>query len=274
MLIDPGYGQIPVYRQCELLDLPLSTFYYKPVGESQENLEIMNRIDEQYLRTPFYGVRRMNAWLVRQGYDVNVKRVRRLMHLMGLEAIYPKKKLSQPNKKHKVYPYLLKGLVVRKPDQVWGVDITYIRMHQGFAYLVALMDLYSRYVLAWELSNTMEPSFCVKTLQRALLNGSCQIHNSDQGSQFTCPDYINVLIDNDIQISMDGKGRFMDNIFVERLWRSLKYEEVYIHDYRSISEARDLISAYFRLYNYERLHQTLHYKTPAEVYANRKGDAA
>lgn len=275
MLIEAENVEIPIYRQCELLGLSLSSYSYSPAQESSYNLVLMNMMDKQYLRMPFYGVKRMSAWLRREGYAVNPKRVRRLMRLMGLEAVYPKpRRLSSPEKQHKRYPYLLRDLVVEKPDQVWATDITYIRMQKGFGYLVAVMDWYSRFVLSWEMSNTLEPAFCITALQRALLSGSCEIHNSDQGAQYTSADYLEELNKHEIKISMDGKRRFPNNILVERLWRSVKYEEASIHDYQSMLEAKKYLSSYFRLYNYERLHESLNYRTPAEVYAEGKERAA
>src|ERR1022692_2756203 len=253
-------------RQCELLGVNRAGLYYEPVGESQENLRLMRLIDEQYTRTPFYGSRRMTAWLGTQGYEVNRKRVSRLMALMGIEAVYPKPKLSRPGEGHKIYPYLLRGVAVERPDQVWSTDITYIRMAQGFLYLVAVMDWFSRFVLSWSLSLTMEVDFCIEALQRALRRGRPEIFNSDQGSQFTSEKFTGVLAERQIAISMDGRGRCMDNIFVERLWRSLKYEAVYLKDYASVAEARARIAGYFQFYNHQRLHQSLDYRTPAAIY--------
>jgi len=226
----------------------------------------MNLVDEQYTRTPFYGVPRMTAWLRRQGYGVNHKRIQRLMRLMGLEAIYPKPRLSIPSKEHKIYPYLLKGVSIDRPDQVWGADITYIRLAHGFMYLVAIMDWFSRYVLSWELSNTLETNFCLKALEGALMLSKPEIFNSDQGSQFTSLEFTGRLQTSGITISMDGRGRVFDNIFVERLWRSVKYEEVYLNHYQTVSEARLGLTEYFQFYNTERLHSSLEYRTPEEVY--------
>lgn len=232
---------------------------------------MMRRIDEQYTRTPFYGVLRMTAWLRREGHSVNPKRVRRLMRLMGLEAIYPKPRLSAPNPEHRVYPYLLRGAFVTGPDQVWCSDITYIRLRQGFLYLVAVMDWYSRYVLSWSLSPTLDVEFCLEALERAFHVGRIApgICNTDQGSQFTSTRWIEALTGRGVKISMDGRGRALDNVFVERLWRSLKYEAVYLNDYESVRDARSGIHGYLRFYNEKRLHQSLNYKTPREIYLDR-----
>ena len=226
----------------------------------------MRLIDEQYTRTPFYGVPRMTAWLNRQNHSVNHKRVRRLMRGMGLEAIYQKPRLSQPAPHHKIYPYLLRNMKVTAVNQVWAADITYIRLRGGFIYLMAIMDWFSRYVIAWELSNSLETEFCVRALEQALMGGCPEIFNTDQGSQFTSMDFTGVLAQAGIRISMDGRGRAMDNIFVERLWRTVKYEEVYLKDYQEPVDARQNLKNYFIFYNQERLHQSLQYKTPAEVY--------
>jgi putative transposase len=267
--VDREHAEISVRRQCELLGANRSGLYYEPVGESEENLTLMRLLDQQYTRTPFYGGRKMVEWLDTQGFRVNRKRVSRLMDLMGIEAVYPKPKLSQPGDGHKVYPYLLRGVEVCRVNQVWSTDITYIRMAQGFVYLVAVMDWFSRYVLSWRLSLTMELDFCVEALKCALRRGRPEIFNSDQGSQFTSEKFTGELAEREIAISMDGRGRFMDNIFIERLWRSLKYEEVYLKDYETVAEARTGIEKYFRFYNQERLHQSLEYRTPAAVWLGR-----
>ena len=257
---------ISISRQCELLGLSRSSYYYPSEKEDPYNLQLMNLIDKQFTRTPFYGVERMTAYLNRQGHWVNVKRIRRLMRLMGLEAIYPKPRLSQSSQAHKRYPYLLKDLVIERPDQVWCADITYIRMLYGFIYLVAIMDWFSRYVLAWETSTTLETAFCVQALRKALGVSKPEIFNTDQGVQFTSVEFTQHLQDAEIRISMDGRGRVYDNIFVERLWRTVKYEEVYLHDYPMISGARDGLKSYFLFYNRERLHTSLGNRTPYEVY--------
>ena len=270
MLIETENSMIPVYRQCDLLGLARSSYYYRSDRDDSYNVMLMNLLDEQYTRTPFYGVPKMTAWLRRQGHQINPKRIRRLMRLMGIEAIYPKPRLSKSHKEHIKYPYLLRGLTIDHPDQAWCVDITYIRMLHGFVYLVAIMDWFSRYVLSWKLSTTLETAFCTEALQEALENGCPEIFNSDQGIQFTSQEFTSILLNDGIKISMDGRGRFYDNIFVERLWRTVKYEEVYLHDYQTVSEARSLLSLYFHFYNTERLHETLGYLTPYEVYYDKE----
>ena len=264
--MDRGHPEISVRRQCELMGVNRSGLYYEPVGEREQNLLLLRLLDEQYTRTPFYGSRKMTEWLATVGHEVNRKRVRRLMELLGVEAVYPKPRLSQPGDGHRIYPYLLRGTTVERVNQVWSTDITYIRMAQGFVYLVAVMDWFSRFVLSWSLSLTMEVEFCVQALKRALRRGRPEIFNSDQGSQFTSEKFTGELAERQIAISMDGRGRCMDNIFVERLWRSLKYEEVYLKDYASVPEARTGIGRYFQFYNQERLHQSLDYRTPAAIY--------
>jgi putative transposase len=253
-------------RQCELTDLARSSYYYRAADENEENVRLMRLLDEQYTRTPYYGIRRMTAWLQASGHGVNHKRVARLMRRMGLEAIYPKPRLSQGGPEHKIYPYLLSGLAIRRPNQVWCSDITYIRLRQGFVFLVAIMDWFSRYVLAWEVSVTMDTSFCLSALAWALRHGKPEIFNTDQGSQFTSEDFTGKLTSAGIHISMDGRGRVFDNIFIERLWRSVKVEEVYLKDYESVAIAVASLGAYFTFYNQERLHQSLGYRTPATVY--------
>jgi putative transposase len=271
-LIDPGNAMITITRQCDLLGLARSSYYYSSERDDSYNLYLMNLIDEQFTRTPFYGVEKMTAWLRRQGQEVNRKRVRRLMRLMGLEAIYPKQRLSLPNQAHKKYPYLLRNLAIVHPDHVWCADITYIRMLHGFVYLTAVMDWYSRFVLAWEISTTLDSSFCLLAMEQALELSKPQIFNSDQGSQFTSLEFTQRLEQRDIRISMDSRGRVYDNIFVERLWRSVKYEEVYLHQYQTVSEARNGLARYFLFYNMERLHETLGYQTPYEVYVKERSN--
>ena len=256
-------------RQCELLDLARSSYYYQPLGESAENLQVMRLLDEQYTRTPFYGIRRMTAWLKTLGYAINHKRVERLMSTMGLEAIYPKPRLSQPGANPTIYPYLLRGLSIQRQNQVWSTDITYIRLAHGFVYLVAILDWFSRYVLSWQLSITLDVSFCLQALDQALLQAQPEIFNTDQGVQFTSREFTQRLQTAGIRISMDGRGRALDNIFVERLWRSVKYEEVYLKDYQTVREAECNLRDYFMFYNHERVHQALGYRTPAAVYADR-----
>jgi putative transposase len=270
MLIDPGHADLSIKRQCDLIGLSRSSYYYEAGEETPFNLELMRLIDEQYIRTPFYGVPRMTEWLRRLEYQVNPKRIRRLMRLMGLEAIYPKPRLSKAHPAHRKYPYLLRDLEVLRPDQAWAADITYIRLNRGFAYLVAIIDWYSRYVVAWEMDITLETTFCLQALNRALSDGRCEIFNTDQGCQFTSEEFTGRLEQEGIRISMDGRGRVYDNIFVERLWRALKYEEVYLKTYRDVREARQEIGRYFEFYNRERLHQALLYRTPAEVYLGRR----
>jgi putative transposase len=265
-LVDRDDGEISIRRQCELLGVHRSGLYYQPLGESEESLMLMRLMDEEYTRHPFYGSRRLKEWLCGLGHQVGRSRVKRLMQVIGIEAVYPKPKLSQPEEAHKIYPYLLKGVEVTRVNQVWSTDITYIRMAGGFVYLVAVMDWYSRYVLSWGISVTMELDFCVEALKRALRRGRPEIFNSDQGSQFTSNKFIGELKRCGITISMDGRGRCFDNIFIERVWRSLKYEEVYLKDYARVPEARTGIGRWFQFYNHERRHQSLDYRTPADCY--------
>jgi len=260
---------LSIRQQCALLGISRAGLYYEPVGESALNLELMRLIDEQYLRTPFYGARKMCVSLGEQGHEVNRKRVQRLMQVMGIEAIYQKPRTTVLDKAHEKYPYLLRDLVITRPNQVWATDITYIPMRRGFLYLVAVVDWFSRYVLSWELSNSMDVSFCIQALRSALRMGKPEIFNSDQGSQFTRTDFTGLLKGETIQISMDGKGRALDNIIVERLWRSVKYEEVYIKDYARGVDAHEGLTRYLRFFNEERPHQSLGYRTPSEVYFER-----
>ena len=253
-------------RQCQLAGLCRQGLYYQPREERIQNLDLMRWIDEQYTRRPFYGVERMTHWLRQSGWQVNPKRVRRLMRQMGLEAIYPKPRLSEPAPGHRIYPYRLDGLKIQRPNQVWASDITYIRMRHGFIYLVAIMDWFSRYVVAWEISISLDVSFCVAALEWALETAHPEIFNSDQGSQFTSEKFTSCLERHGIVISMDGRGCVMDNIFVERLWRTVKYEEVYLKDYADVSDAIDNLRDYFLFYNGERPHQSLGHQTPAAVY--------
>jgi putative transposase len=255
-----------VARQCTLLGLPRSSWYYQPVPPTALTQELLDRVDEQYTRTPFYGSRRMTAWLRSEGYPVNRKRVRRLLQVLGLETIYPKPHTSTPAPGHRVYPYLLRGVPITHTDQVWSSDITYIRLTQGWVYLVAILDWYSRYVVAWELSNSLDSAFCLTALDRALAQTRPTIFNTDQGSQFTRLEFTGRLRDADVRISMDGRGRALDNSFVERLWRTVKYEEVYLKGYETVPVATRSLCEYFRFYNEERLHQALAYRTPAAVY--------
>lgn len=265
-MIEADHAGISIRRQCDLVGLNRSTYYQRPAGESSFNLELMRQIDQQYLKTPFYGVRRMTVILTGLGYEVNHKRVARLMRLMGIEALYPRKNLSRPGKGHRIYPYLLRGLKSVAPNQVWSADITYLPMAQGFMYLVSIIDWYSRYVLAWQLSNTLDTAFCLAALDSALAQHQPLIFNTDQGAQFTAMAFTDRLAEADVRISMDGKGRALDNIIIERLWRSLKYEDIYLKDYQSVPDLAEGVQAYFDFYNYERPHQSLGYQTPADVY--------
>lgn len=265
-MVDKGHD-VPVVRQCQLLSLSRSTVYYQGKPDaSEEDLNLMRRLDEMHLKRPFYGSRRLTGWLQDEGEQINRKRVQRLMRLMGIVAIYPKKKTSQPGQGHKIYPYLLRGLEVNRPGQVYCADITYIPMAKGFVYLVAVMDWYSRKVLSWRVSNTLDSAFCVDALEEAISRyGAPDIFNTDQGAQFTSEAFTGVLKSARIKISMDGKGRWVDNVFVERLWRSVKYEEVYLNAYESMAQAKTGIRDYFRFYNAERKHQTLG-MTPDRMY--------
>ncbi len=269
MLVEAEHAQLSVRRQCELLGLNRSSVYYEPAAETAENLALMRRMDEQYTKYPFYGSRRMTAWLVQEGEEVNRKRVQRLMRVMGLEAIYPKPRLSQGGKGHRVFPYLLRGVTVARPDQVWSTDITYVPLTTGFMYLAAIIDWYSRYVIAWRLSNTLDGSFCLEMLEEALRQGRPEIFNTDQGVQFTAAAFTGRLEAAGVQVSMDGRGRCLDNVFVERLWRTVKYEDIYLYGYEGVLELQRGLQRYFPFYNEERLHQSLDYRTPAAVYGGR-----
>jgi putative transposase len=249
-----------------LLGLSRSSLYYEPAEESPENLRLMRRIDEEYTAHPFYGSRKMTGWLVQQGEVVNRKRVQRLMRLMRLEAIYPKPRLSLGCRGHQVFPYLLRNVEIERADQVWSSDITYIPLRVGFMYLAAIIDWYSRYVLAWRLSNTLDGSFCLEMLDEALAGGRPEVFNTDQGVQFTAAPFTGRLLSAGVAVSMDGRGRCLDNVFVERLWRTVKYEDVYLRGYESVPELMQGLDRYFRFYNRERLHQALEYRTPALVY--------
>jgi len=257
---------LSVVRQCELIGLPRSTWYYEPQRETAENLRLMRLLDEQYTRTPFYGSRRMVIALGGQGCNANRKRVQRLMQKMGIEAIYPRPRLSDPAPGHRVYPYRLRGLAITRPNQVWSTDITYIRLRSGFVYLVAILDWFSRYVVEWEISITLDTSFCLSALDRALQKAKPEIFNSDQGAQFTSEEFTGRLESAGIVISMDGRGRALDNVFTERLWRSVKYEEVYLKDYAGVPDTIANLKTYFRFYNFDRPHQSLDDQTPASVY--------
>lgn len=266
--IEPGYSAIPVARQCELLGVSRSSYYYRPAFPANEAASeaVSRRLDELFTAYPFYGVRRLTAALRREGHPVNPKRVRRLMRQQGLAAVYPHRRLSLAAPGHRVYPYLLRDLAIERPDQVWATDITYVRLRHGFVYLVAILDWYSRYVVGWAVSTSLEAEFCVTALASCLAVGRPEIFNSDQGSQFTSAAFTGVLQSAGVAISMDGRGRVYDNIFVERLWRSVKYEAVYLHDYETVPEAEGGLAEYFDFYNHRRLHQALGYRPPVEVY--------
>jgi putative transposase len=265
-LVEPEHPELSIVRQCDLLGLPRASYYYAPCGAHQEDLLLKRLLDEQYTRTPYYGSRRMTAWLKQQGHAVNRKRVVRLLEEMGLLAVYPRRGLSRPEPGHRIYPYLLRGVKIERVGQVFSTDLTYIRMRRGFVYLCAVMDWYSRYVLSWGVSTTMDQEFCVETLERALLQAVPEIFNTDQGAQFTSEAFIGKLLAHGVRVSMDGRGRALDNVFIERLWRSVKYEEVYLKEYETVKEAVQGLGAYFRFYNSERLHQALGYRTPESLY--------
>jgi putative transposase len=264
--IETTHPSLSIEQQCHLLGLPRSSYYYEAKPEPECLYAIMNLIDEHYCQHPAEGARKVSLMLKSHGYDISRHSSQRIMQEMGIEPIYPKPNTSAPNKAHSVYPYLLRDMDIVKPNQVWAADITYCRLKHGFAYLVAIMDWCSRYVIEWELSNTLDADFCVATLQRALTKGRCEIFNTDQGSQFTSAAWIDELKKHHISISMDGKGRYLDNIFVERLWRSVKCECIYIHDFQSIKQMRKGLEEYFNYYNFKRPHQGLDYLTPSEVY--------
>jgi putative transposase len=273
-LIDVGHPALSVRRQCELLGLNRSSLYYEPTGEAAEDLRLMRLIDEQYTARPFYGSRRMTMWLIERGEEVNRKRVQRLMRAMGLEAIYPRPRTSLAGKGHKVYPYLLRGVAIERADQVWSADITYVPMPRGFMYLAAVIDWFSRYVVAWRLSNTLDGSFCTEMLDEALGSGKPEVFNTDQGAQFTAEAFTGRLEGAGVAVSMDGRGRALDNVFVERLWRSVKYEDIYIRGYEAVPELGQGLGRYFGFYNNERLHQSLGYRTPAAVYREARATRA
>lgn len=265
-LVEPNVHHLSIVHQCKLLDLNRSTYYLAPAVESDENLRLMRRIDEQYLKTPFYGSRRMTAVLERAGESVNRKRVQRLMRLMGLEGLFPGRRTSIAEPGAKAYPYLLRDRTLTRIDEVWSSDITYVPMRHGFMYLTAVIDWYSRYVLSWRLSNTLDGGFCLEALDEALSRGKPEIFNTDQGSQFTSREYTGRLEDAGVAVSRDGRGRALDNVFVERLWRSVKYEDIYLNDYEQTKELETGLTTYFRFYDEDRPHQSLDYRTPGEVY--------
>ena len=272
-MIEPTQATFSIRRQCDLLGLHRGTYYYQPAVETVLNLELMRVIDQEYVRTPFYGYRKMTARLQQLGHGVNRKRVQRLMGKMGLQAIYPRPRTSIGDQQHKKYPYLLRDVTIDRPNQVWSADITYVPMRYGFMYLVAIIDWFSRLVLTWQLSNTLDGMFCLEALRLALQQGQPEIFNTDQGVQFTAHQFTGELEHHHIQISMDGRGRVFDNIFIERLWRSVKYEHIYLYDYETAPALAAGLGAYFQLYNYERPHQSLNYQTPADVHFSERGAA-
>jgi len=271
-MIDPQDGELSLRGRCGLLGINRSSLYYQPAGESEENLRLMRLLDEQYTRTPYYGVLRMAAWLRSLGHEVNPKRVRRLLRTMGLEAVYQRPATSKPNPEHEVYPYLLRGLTIDHCDQVWSADITYVRLVSGFVYLMAVIDWYSRYVLGWALGTTLDADFCIEAVGNILAQRQCEIFNTDQGAQFTTTRFTQPLLDKGIKVSMDGRGRALDNIFVERLWRTVKYEHVYLQEIQTVRAAWLGLRDFFHFYNHERFHQSLDYRTPAQVYFGKQQD--
>jgi len=271
-MIEEKHTVLSISRQCELIGLARASYYRRSnetiCHERPDNLALMNLIDEEYMRHPFYGSRKMVSYLQRQGHKVNRKRVQRLMRLMGLASVAPKPYTSKKNKAHKIYPYLLRELSISRANQVWCTDITYVRLQGGFVYLVAIMDWYSRKVLSWEVSNSLDSDFCISALERAIrLHGTPEIFNSDQGAQFTSKAFTDELKTQGIKISMDGKGRWADNVFIERLWRSVKYEDIYLKDYSTVLSLREGLEAYFKFYNTERPHQSFGIHTPSEIYS-------
>lgn len=265
-MINLADKEMSIREQCKLLEINRSTLYYEPVAENMETIQMMYLLDTEYTEHPFYGVRKMTEHLRSKGFNVGKDRVRSMLRKMGLYAIYPKPNFSKRNYEHKVYPYLLKGLSIIKPNQVWCADITFLRLLQGFAYLVVIMDWFSRYVLSWRVSNTLDSDFCILALEEALRFGKPDIFNTDQGAQFTSILFTRLLLIKGIAISMDSRGRFYDNIFVERLWRSVKHEDIYIKGYETIPETIKGLNQYFSFYNNERYHQSLNYKTPFYFY--------
>lgn len=269
-MIESGHAALSVRRQCELVGLSRSSWYYACAPETGDNLRLMRLLDEEYLRHPFKGSRQMSVWLKSQGEAANRKRVRRLMRLMDLEALYPKPRTTVRNPAHRIYPYLLRDVEILRPDHVWSTDITYIPLRGGYLYLTAVMDWHSRFVLSWRLSNTLDVGFCLEALEEALSRSKPEIFNTDQGVQFTSEAFTSRLLANAVRISMDGKGRALDNVFVERLWRTVKYEEVYVKAYETAREAEANLASYFRYYNEERFHSRLANRTPGSVYREKK----
>jgi len=266
-MVDREHSKLSIVEQCQILDVNRSSFYYSPLPETELNLEIMKILDKQYFETPFYGMLKLTEMLKNEGYHVNVKRVRRLMSIMNLRTIYREPRTTFAKKGDYKYPYLLRGLKIERPNQVWAMDITYIPMRHGFMYLAAIIDLHSRYVIHWSISNSMTAEWCTEVLQAAIeKHGRPEIFNTDQGSQFTSEIFTSKLKDNGIKISMDGKGRALDNIFIERLWRSVKYENVYLNVYENGLDLYKGMKMYFQFYNYQRVHQSLNYETPGKIY--------
>jgi putative transposase len=265
-LLEPGHETISLRRQCDLLGLPRSTAYYAPIPESADNLALMREIDAVYLENPSYGSRSIAAVLTNAGWTVNRKRVQRLMRLMAIAGVTPKKATSKPSPGHRVFAYLLRNVVITHPDQVWSTDITYVPLRGGFVYLTAVMDWYSRYVLSWKLSNRLAGSFCLEALDEALARGRPEVFNTDQGTQFTSEAFVNRLLNRSVAVSMDGRGRALDNVFIERLWKSVKYQEIYLRDYATVADVEEGLRLYFEKYNHERPHQSLDNLTPAKVY--------
>lgn len=265
-LLEPDHPTLSLRRQCDLLDLPRSTAYYTPASESADNLALMREIDGVYLENPSYGSRSLTAVLANSGWAVNRKRVQRLMRLMGIAGVTPRRNLSRPHPGHRVFAYLLRNVAITHPDQVWSTDITYVPLRGGFVYLVAVMDWYSRYVLSWRLSNRLDGGFCLEALDEALAHGKPEVFNTDQGTQFTSGAFVNRLLDRSIAVSMDGRGRALDNVFIERLWKSVKYQEIYLRNYETAADVEEGLTLYFAKYNHERPHQSLDNLTPAKVY--------
>ena len=264
--MEPEHASISLRRQCDLLGLPRSTAYYAPIPESADNLRLMREIDEVYLENPSYGSRSIAAVLANGGWSVNRKRVQRLMRAMAIAGVTPKRNLSRPTPGHRVFAYLLRNVAITHPDHVWSTDITYVPLRGGFVYLTAVMDWYSRYVLSWKLSNRLEGTFCLEALDEALKNGKPEVFNTDQGSQFTSEAFVTRLLDRSVAVSMDGRGRALDNVFIERLWRTVKYQELYLREYATVADVEEGLKLYFEKYNHERPHQALDNLTPAKVY--------
>lgn len=265
-MLEPNHPDLSLRRQCQLLEINRSSYYYQPVPVDEETLELMRIVDEVYTLRPFFGTRQMVSYLRRQGIAVGRTRMRGIYKRLGLQAVCPGPHTSKPHPEHKIYPYLLRGVEIIKKDQVWSTDITYIRLRKGFVYLMAIIDWFSRYVLDWELSISLDADFCIGALARSLSSGKCGIFNTDQGAQFTSKGFTDLLKAHEVKISMDGKGRALDNIFVERLWRSVKYECIYLHELDSVWTAQNKLVEYFNFYNTDRPHQGLGGKTPADIY--------